>query len=515
MHSPAAQPNVAAGMPPQKQQVQTKRPAIRIRRRWIAAVLCLALFASVVLYHTNKPLPEGLSIESKAYYTGSVSFLQNLSFERGGERVYEDQIYAAWAEAIRRAEHWIVLDTFMLDGYQDRDAGFPPLSKEITDKLIEQKERYPDLRLIVITDEINTMYGSYPAPAVERLKAAGAEVFFTDLDKLRDSNPLYSGFWRIFVQWFGQSGRGWVPNALADTAPDATLRSYMKLLNVKANHRKVLLTDKTAIVSSANIHDASAYHSNIGFQFEGPILKDVWKSEQAVIRMSGGPEIDLDFTKAGLASNKGIVATADYKFARPDRAQIRLLTEGKIADRVIRSIDEAKAGERIWIGMFYLADRDIVKALLGAAERKADVRLILDPNKNAFGQQKTGLPNIPVAAELTERSDGAVKIRWYKTGEEQYHTKLMLIQKKEEAIVIGGSANFTRRNLDDLNLEADLMIEAENGSKIVGEVEGYFERLWDNRDGVYTVPYEAYDAKLPFVKQTAYAIQKMLGFTTY
>lgn len=43
------------------------------------------------------------------------------------------------------------------------------------------------------------------------------------------------------------------------------------------------------------------------------------------------------------------------------------------------------------------------------------VRIILDPNQNAFGQQKMGLPNIPVAKELNEMGNKSSQIKWNNT----------------------------------------------------------------------------------------------------
>ncbi len=51
--------------------------------------------------------------------------------------------------------------------------------------------------------------------------------------------------------------------------------------------------------------------------------------------------------------------------------------------------------------MFYLSERQIIKALIAAQQRGVQVRVLLDPNKDAFGREKNGIPNRQVAAELT------------------------------------------------------------------------------------------------------------------
>ena len=55
-----------------------------------------------------------------------------------------------------------------------------------------------------------------------------------------------------------------------------------------------------------------------------------------------------------------------------------------------------------------------------------------------------------------------------------------------------GSANFTRRNLDDFNLEANMAIDVDASTPLAENVTGYFERLWSNRDAPdseYTADY--------------------------
>ena len=74
------------------------------------------------------------------------------------------------------------------------------------------------------------------------LRGAGIEVVMTDLRRLRDPNPVYSAFWRVFVRPFGSSTRGWVPSPMG-RGHKVTIRSYLEALNFKANHRKTLIAD--------------------------------------------------------------------------------------------------------------------------------------------------------------------------------------------------------------------------------------------------------------------------------
>jgi phosphatidylserine/phosphatidylglycerophosphate/cardiolipin synthase-like enzyme len=108
------------------------------------------------------------------------------------------------------------------------------------------------------------------------------------------------------------------------------------------------------------------------------------------------------------------------------------------------------------------------------------VRLILDPNKDAFGRQKDGVPNRPVAAELVRRSNEQIQVRWYRTHGEQFHTKIALVTHGDRLIVSLGSANLTRRNIGNYNLEANVAAELSAKSPLGIELISYFDRLWNN-----------------------------------
>ncbi|RFU70883.1 phospholipase [Peribacillus saganii] len=472
-----------------------------LRKRVYIPVLFVILLTFVIAYNSYKPLPEGVSVEGEVRYPKNIDFLYDLTYKQpNGEMKSEQHIFPSIYKAIEEAESFIVMDMFLFNGYYDENRDFPDISRKLTDKLIQQKKKHPDMKIIFITDEINTSYGSHPAKELEELKKNDNEVVETNLERLRDPNPLYSAVWRSFIQWFGEHGNGWVRNPFAETAPKVTLRSYFRLLNIKANHRKVLATEKTAIISSANPHDASGYHSNIAFSLDGNVIGDAVKAEHAVSRFSKGTDAFPVFKKT--EEKKG-----------PITAQ--LITEGKIKSHVVDGINASENGDIIWIGMFYIADRDVVNAITEAAKRGVIIKMVLDPNQNAFGNEKNGLPNLPVAAEIEELGEKNITVRWYKTEKEQFHTKLMMIKKQDKSIIIGGSANYTSRNLDDFNLEENIKITAPEDAPISKDVEIYFKRIWENENGSYTADYKEYQDKLPWIKYIVYRIQKVLRFTTF
>jgi hypothetical protein len=145
--------------------------------------------------------------------------------------------------------------------------------------------------------------------------------------------------------------------------------------------------------------------------------------------------------------------------------------------------------------MFYLADRSVIESLLAASKRAVNVRLILDPNEDSFGHTKSGIPNQPVDSELVSASDGAIHVRWYRTHGEQFHTKLVLVYGPERLWLTLGSADLTRRDIGDYNLEANLAIEVARGSQLALQTLEYFDTLWSNRASLgieYTADFAAY-----------------------
>ncbi|KUP06287.1 hypothetical protein Q75_09105 [Bacillus coahuilensis p1.1.43] len=485
---------------------------MRKMNKIIVITIC-ALLLITMIYHRVKPLPEGISYASDIVELSEdeVEFLADVTYQKDGKEIVDHTIFNEITQAIQSAEHFIILDLFLVNSYSNGERDYPTISSDLSKALLKQLENHPDLKVIFITDHINTTYGSHIAEEIAPLEKMGAEIVYTDLNQLRDPNILYSGLWRTLFQWFGQEGTGWLPNPMANSAPNVTLRSYLKLLNIKANHRKVVITEDAGYILSANPHDASGFHSNIGFKVKGEILFDMIQAERAVAAFSNGDlshfpteeELERWIQKSSLpkGDNKKLLA--------------QILTEGKVRDALVEALVSSEKGDTIWIGMFYLADRDILQGIHTAAQNEASIKIILDPNQNAFGQQKMGLPNLPIASELMELNDSHIDIRWYNTNKEQYHTKLFYKQSKDQHTIIGGSSNFTSRNLDDYNLEEDIKIVTSPSSMLSAEVEHYFSMLWNNEGGEFTTEYDTYQDSLPVFKYILYWLQKVFQVTTY
>src|SRR5690349_9659660 len=260
----------------------------------------LSLWFAVAMWNLFKPLPAGVSVRGEIVSTplADLKFLADVTgADVRGERVVHQQIFDEMLRVIGGAREYLVLDFFLFNGQRGADLDARPyreLSVELRDALLARKRAVPGLRVLVLSDPINDVYGALPSRDLAALRGEGIDVVSVDLDRLRDSNPIYSAFWRLTMQWWSGDGRGEprFANPL-DAGPDrVSFGAWARLLNFKADHRKVLLADDgrgglTGIVSSANPHDASSLHSNVGLQLSGTALQPLLESELALARESG------------------------------------------------------------------------------------------------------------------------------------------------------------------------------------------------------------------------------------
>lgn len=450
----------------------------------------------------HRPLAPGLAFTGEVHNAGTVEFLADKTWiNPSGERHSEQHIFDAIFEIIERSRRFLLLDMFLYNDLQGREQETTRLlSGELTDVLVGHKARNPDMTIVLITDPINTVYGSLPSAQFERLRDAGIDVVVTDLTKLRDPNPLYSLFWRTLIRPFGNSTRGWVASPIGG-GRKVTLRSYLAAFNVKANHRKVVIADSgddwCGLVTSANPHDASSAHTNVAIRFTGLAVRDLLQTENAVLRLCGRRPVTPDVRSPPQAPG----------------TTVQVLTERAIKVAALRLIDQCRRNERLRVATFYLSDRDIIGALVRARRRHVALRLLLDPNKDAFGNPKFGIPNRAVAQEL---HGAGVDIRWVHTHGEQCHTKMLLREDMAgEAVILLGSANLTRRNLDNFNLETNVLVRTRATSKVFKDAKFHFDLIWQNQaDRLFSVPYEHYRNQSAF-KPWLSRFMEASGFSTF
>ncbi len=476
----------------------------------------LGLVVLVGVYGVYKPLPEGVHTQGVAYRVPQTSlrlFEDRTYVDASGVRQSEQQIFDEVLRMIAGAQHYIVLDMFLFNDFLGTaTTSYRGLSSEVTNALVDKKRENPDIVIQVISDPINTLYGEYASPHFKTLEAAGVSVTITDLTALRDSNPLYSAFWRTLVRWFPETERyGFLPNLLDTHKSDVGLLAYLNSFNFKANHRKVLLADYvqddrvgfSVLVTSANPHDGSSAHSNTAIRVTDGLWRDVIASERAVVEFSGNSFMEPpEALTSKIQDQQGDVST-------------QLITERAIKDAILAELALLEAGDALDMAVFYISDRDVVRALKDADERGAKLRLLLDANKDAFGREKNGSPNRQVAHELMNHTKGNTEIRWCNTHGEQCHSKLLLFTKGDTASLILGSANLTRRNLENLNLETNVLVKSTTPAYVMSEALQFFNSQWTNEAGrEYSVAYDAYEDRSLF-RTISYRIGEFTGMSRY
>lgn len=454
-------------------------------------------WTATAVWHVAKPLPPGLHVRGTPVpvAAGSLQLLTDMTPVNGsGQPQSRQQIHAATLALVRDARQFLVLDYFLFNdqggpaGPLRYEGGLHPVASELAAAVRELRTRQPTLPVLLLVDPINDYYRGSAPPFLAELGELGVDVVVTHLGPLRDSNPVYSASWRLFAGWWLKpGGSGSWKNRLDAVGPEVRLGSLLRIPHFKANHRKVAITGSSSgalrgIISSGNPHDASSAHSNVALQLEGEALRPLLASELAIARFSGwNGGLLQSFAdappSAQASSDASVTSTASTD------ASAAVVTEGAIREQLLKRLEATGSGDAIDMAMFYLSERRIINALMAASRRGAAVRVLLDPNKDAFGFEKSGIPNRQVAAELIADSNATIQLRWFRTHGEQFHVKLTAVRSNDRLWLMVGSANFTRRNVGDYNLEADVIVDVPVSSKVASDVASWFQTLWAGESG--------------------------------
>lgn len=483
-------------------------PRTKHRRRWLRWIFRVigVLYLCIATWHAVKPLPLGVSVAAPLRATGELALLADYTWiDAQGNRHSEASIFDEIIRLIGHARKLILVDMFLYNDFAGAETqGHRPMSAQLTQALIGSKVAHPGIDIVVITDPFNTLYGGLRSKHLDALRGAGIEVVVTDLKPLRTPNPLWSGFWRLCCAWTGnRDDAGWLPSPVG--TDKITLRSYLSLLNFNANHRKTLVVDSgddwIGLVSSGNPHDGSSAHGNVAVKFSGDAVLDLLETERAVAALSADRPV------------AGPSAPVERAPVRNEEVALQVLTESRIRDALLAALDSATGGDRIDIDVFYLAHRAMVNSIIAAHKRGVILRVLLDPNEDAFGRKKNGVPNRQVAFELNREG---VPLRWCDTHGEQCHSKFLLKRSIDGKVeIVAGSANFTRRNLDDYNLETSVRVVANRDHPIAGQASNYFENRWNNRNGrVFSAPYSRY-ADASRLRYWQYRFMEATGLSTF
>ena len=513
-----------------------------IKKNIIKRSFTIGVLFFLVSCSTIKTPPEGVDYESPVRDSKNVDFHYDLTYlDKDGNIKYDRKIWDATYEVVDNAKDYLVIEMFLFNDIYNKDVDkFPEFAKEYTRRLVKKKMENPNLKVYILSDENNDLYGAFEHPLITEMKNAGIDVIDVDIYKLKDTFPWYSPIWRSVIKPFGNpQGKGWITNFYGPMWPKLTLRNLFRALNVKADHRKIFLNEDKVVIASANIHDPSYFHENVAISADGEITKDILKDLQLVAKFSGG-NIDVsseseakkpvniknfqaskikfkedeslksdvpkqveqieknkgnfvdkgtkEFYETGeLTKNEDVLQNDD-----PNNSyKVQFESEAKIGENLDKDIDSLKAGDEVLMGMYFLADRPVIDKLIKAANRGVKVRIIFDRSRDAFGMSTNGLPNKPVSKKLKKKTKNKIEIKWYFTNNEQFHTKIMLMKKTDGNVIIHtGSANYIKKNIRGYIMDANLRVLTNKDSKLTKDVYNYFDRLWENRDGLFTINFD-------------------------
>ena len=272
------------------------------KRNLIMSILILNISCSTI-----KTPPLGVDYESPLKSSNNVEFHYDLTYlDKNGNIRYDRQIWDASYKIVDEAKDYLIVEMFLFNDIYNKDKeSYPAFAKEYTRRLVKKKMENPNLKVYVLLDENNNLYGAFEHPFITQMKNAGIDIILVDIFKLKDTFPWYSPIWRTLIKPSGNpQNKGWIGNFYGPMWPKLTLRNLLRALNVKADHRKIFLNEENVMVSSANIHDQSYFHENIAISANGEIKDEVLRGLQLVANFSNG-KIDIS-SNAVEKNNKNI-----------------------------------------------------------------------------------------------------------------------------------------------------------------------------------------------------------------
>lgn len=423
MSDPAPDPVPAPGPAPGPPPVPAPAP-LPVRCLRSAAAALLLAWALLALWHSAKPLPPGTHVVSQTYRLPD----SDVDFSYGA--VLHPAAAVQGAAAIEHAEALIVVDR-------------SPLTAELADALLARKRLRPNVVMVAITDPGDAAYGGTGSRIQDALERSGIIVVRARLDRLRDSNPLYSGLWRLLL--------GWWSDPYDERPGRITPAAWARRQNFKADGRQLLAADDGSGGWTVMLAPAAGAAA---LTLRGAPARAVIASE---LRIAAWSSDDDRLPAIPAAAGRG-VGSIDTRF----------LTEGAVAGALLETLRAAARGDRIGIEVEDLSERRIVAEMLRAAARGAHLQVVLARNAE---------PNAAVAAELEAGGLGRIELRW-RAAAAMPNPALLLVRHGADLWVNWGAPGFTRRNLDDLNLTAGVELRMPARTAAARSIAGYFAQSW-------------------------------------
>jgi hypothetical protein len=125
------------------------------KKRNLAVIAAIAVLALPLYSGWSTPAPEGTSYISPPSTVTGLRLLYDLTYLKGEELIHDQIILDEQIRMIREAKDFILADIFLYNDYYNTEKyRFPASTEGLSDALIAQKQRYPELKAYLITDEI-------------------------------------------------------------------------------------------------------------------------------------------------------------------------------------------------------------------------------------------------------------------------------------------------------------------------------------------------------------------------
>ena len=390
--------------------------------RRIAALLLLLFlgWAALALWNSVKPMPPGTHVASltSRVAESAVTFVCNC---RGHPLLSQS------LAAIDGAQQLILIDN-------------ATATPALTQHLLARKKRYPSIKIVLLTDQVGTIPGATPGPNWVTLEQAGVIVARIRATSLRDANPLYSSLWRLGLLRRSEAA--------------------------SSDRRALIIADDgsggwDSLIFSGDPFESRELASKVGLQVHGQLAHDILNSELAIADWSSND----DRLPAAPSIEGGGVGSIDARF----------LTEGAIGYAALDALGAAGNGDEIGIAMYELGAPRLVDALLRAAAHGVRVRVLLDTH----GKQNQATAAY-LAGAMISGAGIPISVRWHPRPCERCFSNLLFVRHRADLWISLGSANFTRRSIDDFNLEANLELRLPARAAPAVDALGYFDQLWQN-----------------------------------
>jgi hypothetical protein len=402
-----------------------------VRRAGVVCILLILVWLGCGLWHSVKPLPPGTHVASLSVR------LAESEVEFIDDSVVSGATLQRELAAVGRADQIIVLEDC-------------PLSPDLEQRLVLRKRQRPNLKIVFVTDPRTEYFGGTPAQVLSNLEAIGVIVARTRLERLRDSDPLYSSLWRLTMAWWSDS--------FDDPPGESSLGTALRMRNLKADERHLLVADDgaggwTSLVLSTAPQSGDR-PPTVAVEIRGHLAHAIGSSALQVAQWS----VDDERLPATPPEEGPGVGTIDA----------RLFTEGAIPAELRDLLAAAGHGDSISVVGRALAERSMLDALLQAGERGASLQVLLDPE----------LPqNRAVAGELLRQDGQQVEVRW-QTPLSRIDAGFLLMRHRADAWLAVGASNFTRRALDDQNLSAAVELHMPVRALPARAAADFFSRAW-------------------------------------